>query len=351
MTTLFRTSSTNFSTAVFVALIVTTAIVSGLLPSPQGCTNLTTSPSTLKDATISGGYSKIAGSPAVGRMGTGQADAGSAVVGGLLYVVGGYGYTSKNPLNSVSVYSYADDRWAPGPDYPVKAWGIACTGLRNSLFCFGGTDAGLKAYKLNIGSLSWTRLADLPSEFNDSQGHVSVSEPDANRIYILGSSNDIAARKMTIAYDATGNSYTRLRDMPIGNAWFTAGLFEGKIYTIGGIHTAEVLVYDIAHDSWSASGACLPGPPRYGMIRDPGVSNGLIPVVDGRTPGSVFYHATLFYDVINNSFLQGPPTILQRDGVAGGIVGSHLIVAGGRNGTVTPSGLTLAEELNLPTGH
>jgi Kelch motif len=351
MTTLFRIFSTNFSTAVFVALIVTTAITCELLPSPPGCTNLTPSPSTLKDATVSGGYSKIAGSPPVGRMGTGQADAGSGVMGGLLYLVGGYGYTAKNPLTSVSVYSFASNRWTPGPDYPVKAWGIACTALRTSLFCFGGTDAGLRAYKLNGGSLIWTRLADMPSEFNDSQGHVAISEPDSNRIYILGSSNDIAARKMTIAYDATGNSYTRLRDMPIGNAWFTAGLFEGKIYTIGGIQTAEVLVYDIAHDSWSASGACLPGPPRYGMIRDPGLFNGLIPVVDGRTPGSVFYAATVFYDVINNGFLQGPPTLLPRDGVAGGMIENHLIVAGGRNDTGTPYGLAYAEELNLYTGH
>ena len=208
----------------------------------------------------------------------------------------------------------------------------------------------MRAYKLNNGSLSWTRLADMPSLYNFSQGQVAISDPETNKIYVMGSSNNILAQKMTVAYDVTNNSYTRLADMPFSNAWFTAGLFEGKIYTIGGIHTVEVLVYDITNDSWSASGACLSEPPKYGMIRDPGVFRGLIPVVDGLTPGSVvFSHATLFYDIINNRFLQGPPSLLPRDGVAGGIIENHLIVVGGRNNTSTPYGLTFSEALNLGT--
>ena len=338
--------TTNLSTAVFVSLIFTMVITIGVLPSTRGCTDLTPAPSTSNAAIKSGHYSNIAGNPEVGRSGTGQADAGSAVIGGALYVIGGYGFTSKNILDSVSVYSFASNRWTSGPNYPVKAWGIACTALRKSVFCFGGTGASLGAYVLGNGSLGWTRLADMPSAFKDSEGQVAISEPITNRIYILGSSN-ILAQKMTLSYDVSNNSYTRLKNMPFGNSWFTSGLFEGKIYMIGGIHSSEVLVYDIAHDSWTATGSCLQGPPRYGMIRNPGVLAGLIPVVDGRTPGSIFYRETVFYDAINNSFVQGPPTLVSRDGVAGGIIENHLIVVGGRNDTGTPYGLSISEMLDL----
>lgn len=339
--------SRNLSIAIFVALMLTTVVTYVLLPTSQGCA-YTTLPSSTKGTSLeSEGYSMIARSPAVGQMGTGQADSGSAVIGASLYLVGGYGYTPKDPLSSVSVYSYADNHWVPGPDYPIKAWGMACTAFRGSLFCFGGSGAGSRAYKLDNGSLSWTRLADMPSVFTSSQGQVAISDPDTNKIYILGSSNDFLAQKMTVAYDVANNSYSRLTDMPFGNAWFTAGLFEGKIYTIGGIHSTEVLAYDVAQDSWSATSSCLPGLPKYGMMRDPGVFHGLIPIVDGRTPGSVFSNATLFYDIPNNRLLQGPPTLLPRDGIAGGIIENHLIVVGGRNDTGTPYGLTFSEALDL----
>ena len=338
--------STNLSAAIFIVLILTTAGAVGFLPSTHGCANTIPTQPTL-NAIIGDGVSQVAESPAVGKLQSGQADAGSGVIGRSLYLVGGYGETVKDPLNSVSIYSLDTNRWEAGPAYPTKAWGTACTSIGTSLYCFGGRGAGSRAFRLIAGSSSWSGLADMPAVYNDSEGHVAVADPQTNTIYILGSSNIIPAQKITLAYDVKSDSYARLRDMPIGNGWFASGLLDGKIYTIGGIHSAGVFVYDISGDSWSTTGSCLPGPPRYGMIRDPRVFSGLIPVVDGRTPGSGFYHDILFYDPANDLFVSGPSTLLPRDGVGGGIIGDYLLVVGGRNDIGAPYGLRVSEEMNL----
>jgi N-acetylneuraminic acid mutarotase len=293
------------------------------------------------------GYAKVADSPAVGQGRTGQADAGSDVVNGCLYVVGGYGYLADDRLDAVSVYSPADNTWSAGPPYPVRAWGIACSAIRASLFCFGGNGAGLRAYRLDTKDSLWTRLKDMPNGYNNSQGHVVMADPDDNQVFVMGSSSNTKVNRTTLAYDIVHDSYTKKSDMPYGNGWFTAAIYQGRIYTISGTHGNEVSVYDVTNDTWSQLCPTLPGPSRFGMIRNPGVISGLVPIIDGRQGGTGFYNLTYFYDVTRNRFMRGPDTLLARDGIAGGIVGSTLYVFGGRNDQNAPRGLTLSEKVDL----
>jgi N-acetylneuraminic acid mutarotase len=272
------------------------------------------------------------------------------MVGGNLYVVGGYGATASNPLESVSGYSPAIGSWSPAQPYPVKAWGQACAAIATTLYCFGGQGAGRSAYKLGVASGHWSRLGDMPPGYNNSEGHTAVADPELDEVFIMGSFNS-AVSNQTWAYLASNDTFVRKHDMLIPNAWFTAALYQNKIYAIGGANAlpanhGNVFVYDIPTDSWYDSFARLPGPDRYGAIRNPGEFNGLIPVVDGHL-GKSFYNLTDFYDVARNCFLSGPSTTRARDGVSGGIVGNVLYVVGGRNSTAPNAGLTLAEELDL----
>ncbi len=301
-------------------------------------------------------YARVADSPAVGQHNTGQADAGSDILNGNLYVVGGYGYSVYDGLESVSFYSPSNGTWSVGPRYPVKAWGLACAALGTSLYCFGGVGTGLQAFKLAVNGKSWTPLKNMPSGFNNSQGQVAISDPEGNQILIMGSSNDLLVSNNTWAYQINSDGYVRKHDMPQGNAWFTAALFHGTIYTFGGSYLNEpignmVYAYGINNDSWKQLSTKLPGPARYGMIRNPGVIDGMVPIVDGYAGGSSFYNLTYFYDIPKNSFVKGPDTLLPRDGIAGGIIGHELIVSGGRS---TPHpvpipimGLRFAEKLDL----
>jgi hypothetical protein len=340
-----------FSNPKLFAVAVITVMVVGLfltyLPQQGGtCIQSVTGASPPRTQKSISRYVEVSGSPGAGKGGTGQADAGSDVVDGSLYVVGGYGCTAADPLNAVSVYSPENNSWHFGPAYPVKVWGLACTAIEATLFCFGGDGAGVQAYKLDTLNPVWTRLSDLPSGYNNSQGHVAVSDPNDGLVFIMGSSNDWGASSQVWAYDAVHDSYARKSDMPYSNAWFTAAYYQGRIYVFGGVHGNGGLMYDIANDSWSELASGLPGPSRFGMIRNPGVASGLIPIVDGRG-GSAFYNLTYFYNVSSGRFFRGPDTLLPRDGIAGGIIEGKLYVVGGRDDPISPIGLTTCEQLDM----
>ena len=292
-------------------------------------------------------YTELAASPTVGQGNTGQADAGSGVLCGNLYVVGGYGSSSDDRLDAVSVYSPAENMWHPGPLYPVKAWGIACSAVETSLFCFGGVGAGVRAYKLDASDFAWTRLRDMPLGYNNSQGQVAVADANGSRVFIMGSSSNLGVNRTTLVYDIVRDSYVKKSDMPYGSGWFTAALYGGKIYAIGGTRNNQVLVYIIANDTWKQVPNSLPGPPRFGMIRNPGVFSGLIPIVDGKERGMTFFMTTYFYNITANRFLRGPDSLVARDGIAGGVIGDSLFVVGGRSDLDTPKGLAFAEALNM----
>lgn len=301
-------------------------------------------------------YGRIGDSPIAGQQNSGQADAGSAILNGNFYVVGGYGYSANDRLDSVSVYSPGNATWSVGPRYPVKAWGLACASLGLSLYCFGGLGAGLRVFKLEGAAKSWTRLRDMPSGYDNSQGHVVIPDPVGNQILVMGSSNNLLVSNNTWAYKIDTDSYVRKHDMPQGNAWFTAALFHGTIYTFGGSYRFQpignvVYAYDINNDSWRRLSKSLPGPARYGMIRNPGVINGIVPIVDGYASGQTFYNMTYFYDIQKDTFVRGPDTLYPRDGIAGGIIGHELLITGGRNvrGSVLMPlmGLRFAEKMNL----
>ena len=294
------------------------------------------------------GVRRLPDSPGVGTLGTGQADAGSDVLGGELYMVGGYGCTPSNPLNAVSVFSPSNMTWRAGPNYPVNAWGVACAGVNNVLYCFGGEGSGLSAYKLNGFALQsgWSPIRTLPSEYADTQGQVAVADPQLDRVYILGSSNPEAASS-TLVYNVSNDSYTRKSDMPFGNRWFSAVVYNGDILTFGGFHGSQDLIYEISGNKWTISPVSLPGPPRLGMVRNPGIVGGLVPLVDGMTYGKSFYSLVYFYNLTSGGFIQGPGTLLARDGIAGGVVGNEFIIAGGRNVGIGQFGLVFTEELKL----
>jgi hypothetical protein len=313
----------------------------------ESCSRGATSQSSSLSNKASGVYAELAASPTVGQGNTGQADAGSDVLCGSLYVVGGYGSSSDDRLDAVSVYSPNENMWHSGPAYPVKAWGIACSAVGASLFCFGGAGAGVRAYRLGASAASWTRLQDMPKGYNNSQGHVAVADANGSRVFIMGSSSNLEVNRTTLAYDTVRDSFVKKSDMPHGSGWFTAALYRGRIYAIGGTHGNQVLMYIIKNDTWKQLPASLPGPSRFGMIRNPGVFSGFIPIVDGKQAGVTFFKATYFYDIAENRFVRGPDSLIARDGVSGGVIGDSLYVDGGRNDLNTPRGLTFLEALNL----
>ncbi|HEY3505541.1 MAG TPA: carboxypeptidase regulatory-like domain-containing protein [Actinocatenispora sp.] len=89
------------------------------------------------------------------------AGAGSAVLDGKLYSVGGC--TDTCGASDVMVYDAAADSWAQAASYPEPTAWVSCGALDGKLYCAGGVDtSGKHAYAYDPGTDTWSPVADLP---------------------------------------------------------------------------------------------------------------------------------------------------------------------------------------------
>jgi N-acetylneuraminic acid mutarotase len=173
-----------------------------------------------------------------------SAAAGSAVLDGKLYVVGGCTTTSCTP-NTDKVFRYEPrtDSWESVASYPMPIGWQSCGAVGGKVVCAGGLSAGqpvTAAYAYDPAANAWTRLADMPANLWGSAYHTAD-----NRLLIAGGiTGSQTLTNQGYAYDPVTNSWTSL---PATNtARFRAGSSCG-LYRVGGssgsasTNTVEVL--------------------------------------------------------------------------------------------------------------
>jgi hypothetical protein len=131
--------------------------------------------------------------------------AGSAVLNGKLYVIGGCLQSFCTGTKKVDVYDPASDTWSSAADYPhTDAW-LACAGLNDRIYCAGGATFYGRykdGYVYNPVSNSWSPIADLPNTWFGmaamggetyglviAQGEVGGSITNQAKIYNPGSNS------------------------------------------------------------------------------------------------------------------------------------------------------------------
>jgi len=261
----------------------------------------------------------------------GQADAGSAVLNGRLYVIGGYG---DGPDDSLScVFSY-DGSWMREKDYPLKAWGLASVEHRGQIYCFAGRGGGKLAFRFDGDS--WFRIRNVPDDLNDAQGLMAVDE--GRFIMLLG------PKRQVYVYYPTSDLYGPLPKMPAPLRWASAAFIGEYLYVVGGFGKwgAKRTVWAFDAESLKWREACELPEARYGMIRNPPVVEGKMPIVGGYD-SKRFFSDSLLFD--GERFEEGPK-VIARDGVSGGMVGDSLVIAGGRDNRA-PRGLRYVEAFRL----
>ena len=165
--------------------------------------------------------------------------AGTAVLDGQLYVVGGCTSASPSPwcsfgptLDTVYRYDPADNTWTRLADYPVIASQEACAGIDGQVVCAGGyQDAvnGLTAtYLYDPATNSWSKGADMPVD------DFSMAYAGANgKLQIAGGfvRDNSAVTNQAWQYDPVTNSWSTL---PNDNApaWASGG--GCGFYVVGG---------------------------------------------------------------------------------------------------------------------
>lgn len=281
--------------------------------------------------------------------GYGQADAGSAVVGGDLYMIDGYGNTVSDVLNTVSIFHTSNDSWSSGPSAPFKVWNLACASyLNKTIYCFYPGD---DVFSYNTTTSQWSVLkASVPIDLGIGLGAVVYGDG----VYLIGgyfpdSGTDYTTNSV-YRFSITNSTFTLLAPLLTELSGAVYSLYDGQIYVLGGyshgyaIDSAEV--YNISANSWSYLETKTPTQ-MFGMGREASAIDGLIPVVDGKSTYDQFFNTFYLYNITSNSWITMPSTNFARDGVSFWVLGDKIFVGDGRNSYYTPQGLPYLEEIDL----
>ncbi|MEK7475414.1 MAG: kelch repeat-containing protein [Candidatus Coatesbacteria bacterium] len=183
-------------------------------------------------------------------MPTARRDAGTAVVGGTVYVVGGNdgaaGYARTE------AYDPATDSWATLASLPTGRYGLGVVAVGGTIYAIGGGAGGgalsvVEAY--DPATNTWTTRAAMPTA-REYLATVVIG----GTIYAIGGENGTGGLTIVEAYDTATNTWTTKAGMPTAREGLSAVVVGGRIYAIGGANggdTGVVEVYDPATDSWT----------------------------------------------------------------------------------------------------
>lgn len=219
--------------------------------------------------------------------------AGIGVVGGRLYVIGGYsrsGLSVWNPVATVYAYDPATDTWTGRAPMPTARGALSVTEHGGKLYAIGGYDrkannAQVEVYDpvLNV----WTTAAPLPTS-RDHLGTATV----AGKIYAIGGRIDGDYHQNLVVmeqYDPATDRWRRVADLPTARSGITAAAVEGRIYVFGGEGSSgtfsENEVYDPDGDTWQR---LAPMPTARHGIGSAVVQGRIYVISGGPTPGGSF---------------------------------------------------------------
>lgn len=235
------------------------------------CMNLTSSP-----------WQKLASMP------TTRTEMASAVVGGEIYLIGGY--LHPNSLSTMQKYSPVSNRWSNCKDLPLALDHVSAVGFENYIYVIGGlylAEEGTpskKVFRYSVTENKWEEIAPLP----EALGAVSAVLIDKT-IHVFGG---IGKSGSTVGshyvYDIPSDVWSEEPQMPFSKDHIAVATDGIKIFFTGG---------------WGA-------PDRF--------SNSFL--------------ALLFiYDSKTKSWQEGPSLPTPRGDVFGAMVGKYFVVAGGEN--------------------
>jgi N-acetylneuraminic acid mutarotase len=223
--------------------------------------------------------------------------AGSAVVDGKIYVIGGAPvYCGISTV--VEEYDPAADTWTRRADMPTARHGLAAAAVGGIIYAIGGLApdpvtcwgeelSTVEAY--DPATDIWTTKADMPTAGRCYMSAIAVVD---GKIYVFGGSGaNNETLSLVEAYDPATDTWTRKADMPTARYCPAACVVDGRIYVFGGktewgvveVLVSIVEVYDPATDTWTQA-SDMPGARR---AHSASVVAGKMYIIGGnRVPGT-----------------------------------------------------------------
>ena len=143
---------------------------------------------------------------------------GTLTYGGIKYTIVVCGMNSSGITNAVFKYNHSTNLWSQMQNFPGTASVTPFSFVINDIFYFGGgntvayfnkTTYTKQFYRYNIGSDSWTRLADFPYEVESATG----IKTGTTTAHVLGglyidSSGCFHSKDYFVYYNVGGNTWT-----------------------------------------------------------------------------------------------------------------------------------------------
>lgn len=168
-------------------------------------------------------------------------DGAAAGIGGEIFVAGGVrGFPVSVLVDSISIYSQADDEWRRGPGIPTPRRSLAVVAADGLLYALGGqVEVPTGSLPLNVAELfdpgteTWSSIAPLP------QPRLSpAAAVEGGRIRVLGGGGlgtDVATRTHQV-YDIASGQWSLDTEMPRGRVNAAAvALPDGRVFAMGGL--------------------------------------------------------------------------------------------------------------------
>lgn len=218
---------------------------------------------------------------------------GSGVVGGRLYIIGGYsksGLSVWNPVATVYAYDSATDSWSERASMPTARGALSVTEHEGMLYAIGGYDRKSNNAQVEVydpARNQWTSVASLPTP----RDHLATATA-AGKIYAIGGRLDgDYSRNLPIVemYDPVTNQWRQVADLPTARSGITAAIVEGKIYVMGGEGATGTFnqneAFDPVRDTWQAM---TPMPTARHGLGSAVVQRRIYIISGGPTPGGSF---------------------------------------------------------------
>lgn len=288
-------------------------------------------------------YAAIADQP------TPVSEAQGEVVGGRLYVFGGFDHNKSccTPTNRAHVYDPEIDVWTTLPVVPDR--GMTHANLTTDgryIYFAGGYTANSSwdfqvfgtraAWRFDTVTRNYSRLPDLPTELAAGQ-----LEYLNGRLHYVGGTNLARTTDLGSHYvldmNADVTTWTTAAPLPLGRHHMGSAVLGGKIYAVGGqtgqtgkagISTLDnVDAYDPATDSWHTVAPLKL--PRSHISDSTFVMDGRIVVAGGETAHDVGTRDVSAYDPATNTWTALTPLPSPRIGSVAAPLGTGFIVTGG----------------------
>jgi len=176
----------------------------------------------------------------------------AAVLGGEIYLVGGYNSTGS--LADVQIYNPTANTWSTGPALPVATDTGAAAVVANELYFIGGSHSGVYSnavWAYSPTTKTWSPKAAMPTGRNGLEVVV-----EKNIIYAIGGYNGSTFVDNVESYNPKTNTWTEEAPMLGTKDIPAAGLIGTTIVVAGGANvpnsvTGDTEAYDATTNTWT----------------------------------------------------------------------------------------------------